>query len=286
MHVNDQGSSALAPEEYRRGTRPTLSRSFYSGVAATFLLVCASASATLVPAKVIPAAGTPASAFVVSFVSPTRTGVVGSKRFLDRLSAVSSTSARGCLSQISAAVPVARKGQRVRVRLDPFALGGHWCTGRYTGKIVELQTLVCPPGTMCPAYVRVVGIVARFILVVHPTPAGSDTTPPAFAGIERASACTPGPQRAGETTPYTLTWQAGTDDHTASTAIVYDVYFSDTAGGESFTKPTWTTAPGVTTFRTPGLPSHGTAYFVVRARDAAGNEDTNTREQRGLDPCL
>jgi hypothetical protein len=268
------------------GTRPTLSRTLGSGVGATFLLMCAPASATLVPAKVLPAAGIPASTFVVSFTSPGRTGVIGSKRFLDRLSAVSSTPTKGCLSQVESAVPVARRGQRVHVRLDPFALGGHWCTGRYTGKIVELQTLVCPPGTMCPTYVRPLGTVARFTLVVHPTPAGSDTTAPTFTGLERASACTPGPQRAGETTPYTLAWQAATDDRTASAAILYDVYFAASAGAENFTKPTWTTLPGVTTFRTPGLPSHGTAYFVVRARDAAGNEDSNTREQRGLDPCL
>lgn len=268
------------------GTRPNPSRVLGSGVAATFLLTCAPASATLVPAKVTPAAGTPASTFVVSFVSPIRTGVIGSKRILEKLTAVSATPAKGCLPQVDSSVPLARQGQRVRVKLDPFTLGGHWCTGRYIGKIVKLQTLVCPPGTMCPTYVRLLGAVARFSFVVGPTPSGSDTTPPAFTGIERAHACTPGPQRAGETTPYTLSWEAATDDRTASAAIVYDVYYATSAGAEDFTKPSWTTEPGVTTFHTPGLPSHGTAYFVVRARDAAGNEDSNAREQRGLDPCL
>jgi hypothetical protein len=67
----------------------------------------------------------------------------------------------------AATFPVARRGQRVRVRLDSFALGGRWCTGRYTGKITELQTLFCLPGTMCPAYIRLLGAVARFTLVVH-----------------------------------------------------------------------------------------------------------------------
>lgn len=244
------------------------------------------AAASLVPARVIPAAGTPTSTFVVSFTSPGRTGVIGSKRLLDQLTAVSATPVKGCLPQVESAVPDAHRGQRVRVRLDPFTLGGHWCTGRYTGKIVELQTLVCPPGAMCPTYVRLLGTVARFTLVVHPAAAGSDTTPPTFTGLERATACTPGPQRPGETTPYNLSWHAATDDRTMSSAIVYDVYFANAAGGESFSKPNWTTPPGATTFRTPGLPSHGAAYFVVRARDEAGNEDSNTREQRGVDPCL
>ena len=50
--------------------------------------------------------------------------------------------------------------------------------------------------------------------------------------------------------------------------------------------PSWTTPPGATSFRTPGLASHGTFFFVVRARDLAGNEDRNTVERRGLDPCV
>jgi hypothetical protein len=67
---------------------------------------------------------------------------------------------------------------------------------------------------------------------------------------------------------------------------VYDIYEATRAGGESFASPTWTTAPGATVFRTSGLASHGTFYFVVRARDPAGNEDANTVERRGVDPCL
>ena len=46
------------------------------------------------------------------------------------------------------------------------------------------------------------------------------------------------------------------------------------------------TLTGATSFRTPGLASHGTFYFVVRARDTVGNEDHNTIERRGVDPCL
>jgi hypothetical protein len=34
------------------------------------------------------------------------------------------------------------------------------------------------------------------------------------------------------------------------------------------------------------LASHGSFYFVVRARDAAGNEDRNTIEVHGSDPCV
>jgi hypothetical protein len=148
---------------------------------------------------------------------------------------------------------------------------------------------VCPLRELCPAFASFVAVIGRFNLNVHrtggPPPPRGDNTPPTFAGLESAFACTPGPQRPGQTTPFTLTWKAATDDKTASSQIVYDIYESTTAGAEDFSRPTWTTPPGVTSFKTPGLPSHGTFYFVVRARDQAGNEDQNRVERPGIDPC-
>jgi hypothetical protein len=199
------------------------------------------------------------------------------------LTASNAASKRACLAQISVSVRAARRGERLHVRLDPKVLGGAWCAGIYHGVVRELQSPVCPRGSACPTYVRVVRTVARFSLIVRS--AGSDTTAPTFAGITSAFACTPGPQRPGQTTPYTLGWKPASDDATPADRIVYDIYSATTRGGEDFTKPTWTTPPGATSFRTPGLPSHGEAYFVVRARDAAGNRDSNIRELKGVDPC-
>ena len=73
---------------------------------------------------------------------------------------------------------------------------------------------------------------------------------------------------------------------TPTAQIVYDVYLASNPGGEDYSSPTWTTPRGATSFRTPGLPSHGSFFFVVRARDLAGNQDRNKREQRGVDPCV
>jgi hypothetical protein len=253
------------------------------------LAVCAGRAGTaVVPVQVTPAVGMPMTTFLVSFVSPVRTGVIGSIRLRYLLTAASVAPGKDCLAQISDAVPDARRGQRVRVALAPENLGGRWCTGSYRGIVRELQTAVCPHGVMCPTYVIVRRTVARFPLYVRgPSPQpGGDLTPPGFAGVQGAFACTPGPQRPGQTTPYTLSWEAASDNLTPASEIVYDIYYATTAGGEDFTHPTWTTLPGATTFITPGLPSHGEAYFIVRARDAAGNEDTNTHEQHGIDPCL
>ena len=53
---------------------------------------------------------------------------------------------------------------------------------------------------------------------------------------------------------------------------------SATAGGENFSQPTWTSPPGATAY-SGTLQTAAAAYFVVRARDAAGHEDANTVEQ-------
>jgi hypothetical protein len=170
----------------------------------------------------------------------------------------------------------------VRVTLSPTAAELKWCQGVFHGKVQEIASPECPQGRLCPAFLVLIGTVGRFSFQVR---ASADTTPPSFAGLERAFACTPGPQRPGETTPFTLSWSAATDNVTPSAQLVYDVFEAGQRGQEDFSKPTWTTSPGVTSFRTPGLPSHGTFYFVVRARDQAGNEDQNRIERQGTDPC-
>jgi hypothetical protein len=236
--------------------------------------------------RVEPAVGGPRTTFVVSFTAPQRTGVIGSKRLRDELSVGVTPTRSGCLAQATAPVPNTRHGQRVQVRLDSRRFGGRWCAGIFHGRILELQTAVCPRGTLCPTYV-IIRVIGRFSLVVdRPSPAGGDVIPPSFAGLRKAFACTPGPQRPGQTTPYTLSWQPAHDNTTSPSAIVYDIYYATQTGGEDFARPTWTTPPGVTSFRTPGLPSHGSDYFVVRARDQAGNEDRNRIEVAGIDPCL
>jgi hypothetical protein len=262
-----------------------------AGAATLAVAVCFAAAAGArghLVAHVSPRVGLPGTRFVVSFVSPVGTGVIGSIRLRYLLTAASTSPGQSCLAQITSPVPDGRRGRQVRVALNPKTLGGQWCTGTYAGKVSLLQTAVCPHGVACPTYVRVRGSIARFSLSVRGPipPPGGDLVPPNFSGLERSFACTPGPQRPGETTPYTLSWQPASDNTTPTSDIVYDIYYATTAGSEDFTHPTWTTPPGATSFRTPGLPSHGDGYFVVRARDTAGNEDTNTHEQKGVDPCV
>ncbi len=273
-------------------------------------LTLADASVRRERIHVSPSSGLPSTVFVLTFRTPERTGRNGSSQRHDLITASAPKGATGCVTSIDVRAQDAPSGARLRVSLDPRKLGGIWCPGAYRGRIEELQGPACRPGKLCPTYLVTRGIVGQFTLHVkrgaQPStgesngtplpgtpppppgtspPSGTDTTPPTFAGLQSAYYCTGGPVRPAETTPYTLTWQAATDDVTPSSEIVYDVFLAYTHGSEDFSHPTWTTPPGVTTYKTPNLPSEGT-YFVVRARDEVGNEDQNKVEREGGNLCL
>ena len=114
----------------------------------------------------------------------------------------------------------------------------------------------------------------------------TDRTPPTFAGLEAATTCLPGPIGNGRSSSFHLRWSAAADKATPQAEIVYDVYQATSPGAENFATPTYTTDAGATTFSTPRLSSTETYYFVVRARDRAGNRDANRAEQQGMNMCL
>jgi hypothetical protein len=76
----------------------------------------------------------------------------------------------------------------------------------------------------------------------------------------------------------TLFWSPATDDQDPSSALVYDVFTTTMSGCYNFGVPTFTTAPGATSATLSNLISGISHFFVVRARDTAGNEDQNTQE--------
>ncbi len=99
-----------------------------------------------------------------------------------------------------------------------------------------------------------------------------DAEPPKFTGV--ATAVGGVPAKTVE-----LTWSAAADNAIENEGIVYAVYVSTTPGQEVFTDPpALLTEPGATSATVTALPTRSTYYFVVRARDRAGNEDTNQTE--------
>jgi hypothetical protein len=130
-------------------------------------------------------------------------------------------------------------------------------------------------------------VLVTALMVLSPSAAAGrhDQTPPTFAGLVSATTCVPGPIN-GQDTSYTLRWDAATDNLTPSRKIVYDVYQAAVSGGEDFSIPTYTTPAGATSFETAALPADKAVYFVVRARDKAGNQDSNKVEREGQNLCV
>jgi hypothetical protein len=115
------------------------------------------------------------------------------------------------------------------------------------------------------------------------TPNPTTRQPIHFAGLQSATQCFPGAMRPHERKPVFLRWNAASGGGTPPGGFVYEIYMSRTSGAENFSKPNWTTK-GDLSFETPNLPPN--RYFVVRARDRAGEVDHNTVQRRALDPCV
>jgi hypothetical protein len=115
----------------------------------------------------------------------------------------------------------------------------------------------------------------------------ADRRPPRFAGLERATTCIPGPAGGAlRESRYALQWEPAVDDMTPASELVYDIYQATVPGGEDMSAPTYTSPPGATSFTTPLLPDDASYYFVVRARDTAGNRDANRVERLGMNLCV
>jgi hypothetical protein len=114
-----------------------------------------------------------------------------------------------------------------------------------------------------------------------------DSTPPLFAGLKRATTCIPGPA-GGEVrySHYYLQWDPASDDVTPTGQLVYSVYQTNAPGGETLSRPTYTTSAGATSFTTPLLPDDRSYYFLVRVTDRAGNQDSNRLERFGMNLCV
>lgn len=127
---------------------------------------------------------------------------------------------------------------------------------------VQAQAGVFPPGA-----VPVVAAPPPSTTPSPPTSPAPDTTAPLFTGLAAATAAS--------TSQVNLTWLPASDDRTAPSAIVYQV-FRGTSPGSTFSSPAYTTSPGATSFSVTGLVAGTTYAFAVRAKDLAGNLDGNT----------
>ncbi|ACY16175.1 fibronectin type III domain-containing protein [Haliangium ochraceum] len=97
-----------------------------------------------------------------------------------------------------------------------------------------------------------------------------DTTPPSFAGAKTAT---------GQSLQVELSWDAAADDVSRPEDIEYLVFQAEASGQQAFAEePVLVTAAGATSAVVDGLALDTQYFFVVRARDEAGNVDENTAE--------
>jgi hypothetical protein len=94
------------------------------------------------------------------------------------------------------------------------------------------------------------------------------TQPPLFAGISGGWL---------EDNKIALAWPPARDDVSTRDEICYNIYASDTQGGQDFSSPTLRIKGGNSAVL-EGLNAGMNHFFVVRAVDAFGNEDMNRRE--------
>jgi hypothetical protein len=232
-----------------------------------------------------PGAGKPTTKFVASFRAPARTGAFGTVRSHYRLSAAGPRG-KHCVSSISINLAPTKLHAHVKVTLRPRGHGGVWCSGKFHGKILEFQAIVCRRINACPDIAIRPQTIARFSFTVKRAKTrGGPGAGPTFAGLESVTTCTPlTPGLVPQQKTYTLKWRAASDPGTSSGQIVYKVFYSSTSGGENYSRPKWTTPAGVASF-TASLPGFGPFHFVVRARDKAGREDQNTVQQTARNVC-
>jgi len=117
--------------------------------------------------SVTPTAGSPTTTFSLSFTAPASSGVTAHSRLGYTLGLTGPTKA-GCIDARSVQVPAVTKGEPVPITLDPAQLGGTWCSGTYTARVVELVTPVCTTGMLCPQFVRLVGTVGTATFRIEP----------------------------------------------------------------------------------------------------------------------
>lgn len=220
-------------------------------IAAIVVSIASGAAAGSLRLAINPRAGHPTTKFVVAFTAP-------------RASMYEAVARSACGQRVRGGPKSARKGARVRLALSAPRNG--WCVGTARAQVKDVDSRK-----------RLARL--RFSVAAS----GTDTWPPSFAGLKSAVQCFPGPMTPGEERPVTLSWTAATDDLSPSSQITYDIYMASTAGAENFASPSWTTR-SATSFTTPNLPAG--RFFVVRARDAVGNEDHNTVERQAQNPCL
>lgn len=116
---------------------------------------------------VTPSSGDPTTVFSARFIAPA-TSATGRRARIGYTLGLAGSGAGSCIAVRSVPITIAVKGRPVLVTLDPARLGGRWCTGAHTARVLELQRPQCAAGIMCPQFVRVIAVIGTATFEVKP----------------------------------------------------------------------------------------------------------------------
>jgi hypothetical protein len=126
-----------------------------------------SSSTTASGLTVTPSSGGPTTVFSARFTAPASSSTGRGARIGYTLG-LTGSGAGHCIAVRSVPITTAVKRRPVLVTLDPARLGGRWCPGAHTARVLELQRPRCAAGIMCPQFVRVIAVIGTATFEVRP----------------------------------------------------------------------------------------------------------------------
>ncbi len=122
--------------------------------------------------SVTPARGGVHTNFTLRFVIPAATGITGAINVSDDVT-VSGHGHVGCIGETELPLHSAPASTAFRITLNPAHLNGQWCSGTFTGVLIQRETSLCQPGPVqtaiaCPLYVLAPQVIGRFRFTVTP----------------------------------------------------------------------------------------------------------------------
>jgi hypothetical protein len=65
----------------------------------------------------------------------------------------------GCVGVHNQGLSALPAGRETTVSVGPAQIGGNWCPGTYSARVVVLERPKCGPGEMCPQFIRVLAAI-------------------------------------------------------------------------------------------------------------------------------
>jgi hypothetical protein len=108
--------------------------------------------------SVSPAVGSPHSVIHFSITPSYRLGAHGNQDISAALS-VTGPQEPGCVGVHQEPLSAPPTGQETMVSVGPAQIGGSWCPGTYSARVVVLERPKCGAGQMCPQFIRVLAAI-------------------------------------------------------------------------------------------------------------------------------